>query len=143
MTPLYAEGAASGERAIRQFELINLALAVLTAVVVHVLAGWGPFLWGALVGGLIGVLNLRAMVFIGRRVIRAQQRSRLAWGVLFMFKLVLLCTVVWLCLSQLPLNSIGFLVGMSTVLPSTLVLTAVRALERAPTTHPPHGERRL
>ena len=60
-----------------------------------------------------------------------------------MFKLVLLCTVVWLCLSQLPLNSIGFLVGMSTVLPSTLVLTAVRALERAPTTHPPHGERRL
>ena len=73
----------------------------------------------------------------------AQISLMLGVGVLFMFKLVLLCTVVWLCLSQLPLNSIGFLVGMSTVLPSTLVLTAVRALERAPTTHPPHGERRL
>jgi hypothetical protein len=61
----------------------------------------------------------------------------------FTLKLVVLCTIVWLCLSQLPINSLGFLVGFSTMLPSTLVLTAVRALERAPTATTTPGERRL
>ena len=132
-----------GERTILQFEVINLSLAVLAAVLVHVLAGAGPFLWGTLVGGALGVLNLRAMVFVGRRILNSQNRSRVAWAVVFTLKLVLLCTIVWLCLSQLPINSLGFLVGFSTMLPSTLVLTAVRALERAPTATTTHGERRL
>lgn len=133
-----------GERTIRQFELINLALAVLAAVLVHVLAGPGEFLWGTLVGGALGVLNLRAMIFVGRRLLTAESRSRVAWGVVFTLKLATLCGLVWLCLSQLPINSLGFLVGFSTMLPATLVLTAVRALERAPTAaSTPHGERRL
>jgi len=137
------EKKSEGERTILQFELINLSLAVLATVLVHVLMGPGPFLWGTLVGGVLGVLNLRSMVFVGRRILVSQNRSRVAWALVFTLKLVLLCTIVWLCLSQLPIDSIGFLVGFSTMLPSTLVLTAVRALERAPTAVTKHGERRL
>ena len=151
-----------GERIIRQFEIINLVLAVLTVVVVHVLAGPGAFLWGALVGGALGVLNLRGMVFLGRRILKSRTRSRGVWMALFGVKLVLLSTVVWLCLSQLPIEPLGFLVGFSTPLPSSLVLTAVRALEGGPAqpaapaggsgpaalgqrqnATPSHGERRL
>src|SRR5690606_19260824 len=88
-----------GERVIRQFELINLTLALLAAVLVHVLAGAGPFLWGTLVGGALGVLNLRGMVFVGRRILRSQTKSRAVWMALFAFKLAILCTVVWLCLT--------------------------------------------
>lgn len=136
-----------GERVIRQFELINLTLALLAAVLVHVLAGAGPFLWGTLVGGALGVLNLRGMVFVGRRILRSQTKSRAVWMALFAFKLAILCTIVWLCLTQLPLEPLGFLVGFSTLLPSTLVLTAVRALSPPQSSSPPsplsHGERRL
>lgn len=142
--PQVAKPKSEGERTVRQFELSNLALAVLAFVITHVIAGAGPFLWGVLVGGALGVLNLRSMVFIGRRILTSRQHSRAAWGVLFGLKLIILCTVVWLCLTYLPIHSLGFLVGFSTILPATLVLAAIRALERAPgpeTT--PHGERRL
>jgi len=133
-----------GERVVRQFELSNLALAVLAFVITHVVAGAGPFLWGVLVGGALGVLNLRSMVFIGRRILTSRQHSRAMWGALFGLKLIILCTVVWLCLTYLPIHSLGFLVGFSTILPATLVLAVIRALERAPGPQATsHGERRL
>ncbi|MBL8788667.1 MAG: hypothetical protein JNJ59_27470 [Deltaproteobacteria bacterium] len=150
-----------GERMVLQFELCNLALAVLAFVIVHVVAGEGAFLWGTAVGGLIGVLNLRAMVFLGRRILRSQTKSRAVWATLFVFKLAVLCTVVWLCLDRLPISSLGFLVGFSTLLPAALLMTAIRALEKPPESvapvagsrfaRPPapstpsssHGERRL
>lgn len=133
-----------GERTVLQFELINVALVLVATLVVHVLTGPGPFLWGTLVGGGLGILNLRAMVFVGRRILRSKTRSKAAWMSVFALKLVILCTAVWLCLSLMPINSLGFLVGFSTLLPATLVLSAVRALERPETTTPvTHGERNL
>lgn len=144
MAPQGARPKSEGERTVRQFELSNLALAVLAFVITHVIAGAGTFLWGVLVGGLLGVLNLRSMVFIGRRILTSRQHGRALWGVLFGFKLLVLCTIVWLCLTYLPIHSLGFLVGFSTILPATLVLAAIRALERAPGPEPTrHGERRL
>lgn len=106
------------------------------------LAGPGLFL-GVPLGGALGVLNLRSMVFVGRRILLTRTKgprcSPQSWR-------SILCTVVWLCLTQLPLNPLGFLVGF-TLLPASLVLTAVRALERLPVTTPTtpttHGERRL
>jgi hypothetical protein len=141
-------GRSPGERTVRQFELINVVRVLLAFVLVHLLAGLGPFLWGTLVGGVLGILNLRAMVFVGRRIMRSKTRSRGPWMAVFALKLALLCTAVWLCLSLLPIYSLGFLVGFSTLLPATLVLSAVRALggEGRPATGSPahtHGERRL
>jgi len=132
-----------GERMVRQFELCNLVLVLLAVIITHLVLGPGLFLWGVLVGGGLGVLNLFAMAFLGRRIIESRHRSRALWAVLFAFKLVVLGTVVWLCLDTLPIHPLGFLVGFSTVLPATLVLTAIRALERAPTAAAPgQGERR-
>lgn len=120
-----------GERLMRKLELSNLILALVAIVAVHVFAGAGPMLWGTLVGGLIGVLNLRAMIFLGKRLLASQSGKRHVWGLLFTAKLVVLSSIVWLVLSTLPLDSIGFLIGFSTLLPASLVTTFIRALERS------------
>lgn len=121
-------------RAMRKVELINLVLILLAAATVHVLSGPGPFLWGVLVGGLIGVLNLRTMIFLTRRIFTAESRSRALWSILFILKLGVLCAAIWLSLSALPLDAIGFLIGFAMLLPASLVFTLVRALEPAKAT---------
>jgi hypothetical protein len=141
-----------GERFVRTLELANLALAVLAVVTVHVSTGPGPLLWGTLVGGAIGVANLRAMVSLGRRLLQSEPGKRRVWGLLFASKLIVLCSLVWLVLAMLPIDSLGFLIGFSTLLPAGLVATFIRSLERTtpsstvPTTAQPstpsHGERR-
>lgn len=139
-----------GERFVRTLELTNLALAVLAVVSVHVFAGAGPLLWGTLVGGAIGVANLRAMVFLGRRLLQSEPGKRRVWGLLFASKLIVLCALVWLVLATLPIDSLGFIIGFSTLLPAGLVATFIRTLERttpdptaARSSTPSHGERRL
>lgn len=142
-----APGRTDGERFVRLIEVTNLALALLAIVAVHVFAGAGPLLWGTLVGGAICVLNLRAMIFIGRRLLTSTPGKRHVWGILFTFKLIVLSSVVWLCLATLPIDSLGFLIGFSTLLPAALIATFIRTLERTtpgmtsakPTTY---GERR-
>jgi ABC-type uncharacterized transport system YnjBCD ATPase subunit len=133
-----------GQRLVRLIELTNLAIAALAVVAVHVFAGPGTMLWGAVAGAAICVLNLRAMVFLGRKLLTSTPDKRRVWGVLFAAKLIVLGTVVWLALRYLPLDSIGFLIGFSALLPAGLVATSIRALERS-TPVPPttHGERRL
>ena len=118
-----------GERFVRTLELTNLAIALVAMVAVHVFAGAGPMLWGTLVGGLICVLNLRAMIFLGRRLLSSVPGKRHVWGLLFATKLVVLGSVVWLCLATLPLDSLGFLIGFSTLLPASLVTTFIRTLD--------------
>jgi len=128
-----------GERFVRLLELVNLVLVLVASAAVHLASGWGPLLWGTLVGGGIGVLNLRAMVFLGRRIIMQRPgphgpdgvaTGKAKYMILFTLKLVLLCTVVWLCLDLLPIDSIGFLIGFSTLLPAALVATALKSIER-------------
>lgn len=119
-----------GERFALQLEIVNLALVAIAFVGVHLAAGPGPLLWGTLVGGLIGALNLRSMVFLGRRILMGRQQGRAKYMLLFALKLGVLCTVVWLCLANLPIDSIGFLIGFSTLLPAALVTTALRSLDK-------------
>ncbi len=138
MTP----GMQDGLRLARLIELTNLAVAVLATVSVHVFAGPGLLLWGALTGGVICVLNLRALIFLGRKLLTSTPDKRRLWGVLFAAKLIVLGTVVWLSLKHLPVDSIGFLIGFSALLPAALIATFIRTLERSvPATS--HGERRL
>ena len=119
-----------GERMVLQLEVTNLVLVVLAIVVAHLAAGLGPMMYGVAVGGLIGVLNLRAMVWLGRRILLGKQRGRAKYAVLFALKLGVLCTVVWLALANLPIDSLGFLIGFSTLLPAALVATALKTLDR-------------
>jgi len=138
MTP----GMQDGQRLARLIELTNLAVSVLAIVSVHVFAGPGTMLWGALTGALICVLNLRALIFLGRKLLVTSPDKRRIWGALFAAKLVILGSVVWLSLNHLPIDSIGFLIGFSELLPAALIATFIRTLERSvPATT--HGERRL
>ncbi|MFO0749467.1 MAG: ATP synthase subunit I [Myxococcota bacterium] len=132
-----------GERFALQLEITNLVLVLVAAAGCHLAFGPGPRLWGALVGGLIGAANLRAMVFLGRRIMASggnaeAQKGKLKYVILFALKLGVLCTVVWLALANLPIDSIGFLIGFSTLLPAMLIATALRSIDKGPTT----GERR-
>jgi hypothetical protein len=128
-----ATGALSqGERLARTLEGVNLALVGVALVVSHLFAGFGPFLYGVLAGGLLGAFNLRGMVWLTRRLIAAEAGSRSRYAVLFAAKLALLGSVVWVVLSRLPVDSVGFLVGFSTVLPAALWIAFLRSLEPAP-----------
>jgi hypothetical protein len=129
-----------GERLARTFEGVNLALVGVALVLTHLLAGFGPFLGGVLAGGLLGALNLRGMVWLTRRLIAAEAGTRGRYAVLFAVKLALLGSVVWVVLSRLPIDSVGFLVGFSTVLPASLWIAFLRTLEPAsPTSAPRDG----
>jgi hypothetical protein len=99
-------------------------------------------LWGTITGAAICILNLRALIFLGRKLLTSTPDKRRVWGALFAAKLIILGTVVWLALNHLPVDSIGFLIGFSTLLPAALIATFIRTLERSvPATS--HGERRL
>ncbi len=115
-----------GERLVFQLEVTNLVLVVLAIVITHLAAGLGPMMYGVAVGGLVGVLNLRSMVWLGRRILLGKQRGRAIFAVLFALKLGVLCAVVWLTLANLPIESLGFLIGFSTLLPSALIATALK-----------------
>jgi hypothetical protein len=152
MTDAPAPGTRSrGARLARTFERVNLALVGLALVVTHLLAGFGPFLTGVLVGGVLGALNLRGMVWLTARLLAAAAGSRGQYAALFAVKLALLGSLVWLALSRLPADSVGFLIGFSTILPAALWLAFLRALEPAerdvapgaprPTTSTPHAGR--
>lgn len=122
----------SGEKLARTLELTNVLLAAIAVVVVHLVAGFGELFNGAIAGALIGILNLRAMVWLTRKLIAAEPGSRTRYGILFAVKLLVVGTVVWLVLSNLPVDSVGFVIGFSSLLPAALWVAFLRSLEPAP-----------
>jgi len=130
-----------GERFALRLELVNLTLVAVAFVIAHLAFGVGPTMWGALVGGLIGALNLRAMVFLGKRILHGPRQARAIYTILFALKLGAICTLVWLALAHLPIDAIGFLIGFSTLLPAMLVTAALKILD-TPDTDTASKERR-
>jgi len=136
-------------RFLRQLEIANGMVAAVALVITHLAMGPGPLLTGVLVGGLVCAVNLRAMIWLGMRVILARQHSRGFYGMLFALKLGLLGAMVWAALSLLAITAVGFMIGFSSILPALLAMTLKRALEPA-TPHPhaplpphPNGEQQL
>lgn len=125
-------------RHIRTLEITNAVLAVIAVVVTHLLAGDGPLLWGVVAGAAVNVLNLRSMVWLGRRVTRAGHRSKKFYAALFAAKLAAILVVCWAVLTYLPILPLGFVLGFSTLMPATLVLALKKGLE--PVTPARHGE---
>ena len=130
-SPTCTSGAALGSSAglpagVRRFlagvERLNLALVAVATIATTLAAGPGPFLWGVLAGGAIGALNFRALVWLASRLVRAARHSRATYALLFVVKLTLLFAVIWLVLASLPVDALGFLLGISTLLPALLVV---------------------
>jgi hypothetical protein len=112
-------------------ERLNLVLAGLAVALVHLLGGSGLLWNGCLVGALCGVANWRAVVFLGRRIALAKPGSRGAYAILFGAKLALLLTVIYLAFRLVPMEPLGFLIGISTLLPTIFLASLVQILTPA------------
>lgn len=99
---------------------LNVVLVALSVVVTHLAFGVGEGLWGVLSGGLVGIANYAAMCWLGRRILDAPRRPRAFYAALFVGKLTVLFGVIAAILTYLPVDAIGFLVGVSLLLPSIL-----------------------
>ena len=100
----------------------TLAAAVLT----HLVAGFGPFLWGVLAGGFLQVANLGALIWLGGRLTRAETRGVAFYTVLFVFKIALLMAAAIYLLKLFPVDVIGFMVGITLLMPASLVASAIQ-----------------
>ena len=67
----------------------------------------------AIVGGVVAVLNWLAMRWIGERVMVANERGRVRWGVLFALKMAAVVAVIGLLLEFGGVDPLGFMIGMS------------------------------
>lgn len=116
-------------RFIRGLEITNLMVGVIAVTVAYLVAGPGPLHLGVVVGAAISALNLRAMVWLGGKVISAGRHSRTRYAVIFGLKLAVLVAVVWGAMSALPVEPLGLMLGFSTILPAILLMTVKKSLE--------------
>ena len=128
----------------RQLEVANVVIAALGTAIAHLATGSGPMARGVLVGGALCVLNLRAMVWLGGKVLYAPKRTRKFYAALFAGKLAILGLLVWASLAFLPVQPFGFMLGFSTLLPALLITNVRKSLEPAapasgPTPRQPHS----
>lgn len=137
-----ASNRSQGERLARTLEVTNITIAAIALVMTHLFAGFGPMVYGVLAGAIIGALNLRAMIWLTRRLLAAAPGSRGGYAVLFAVKLAILGTIVWLVLARFQLDSLGFIIGFSSLLPAALWVAFLRSLEPATQPgQPPQGSR--
>ena len=124
-------------------ERLNLVLSIIAVAAVHLAAGAGELWYGVIVGGVLGILNLRAMVWLGTRTLRSQQRSRRTYALLFGTKLAILLALIWLLLSTLPIAPVGFVIGLATLMPAVLLATLWVATQPAPPLANSESEQRV
>ena len=106
-----------------------LGATIAAAAITHLVAGVGPFFWGVIGGGLVQVANLSALIWLGRRLFHAEKRSGVFYVALFMLKIALLIGVVLYVLKALPVDVIGFMVGVALLMPAALVASALAPVE--------------
>lgn len=118
--------------AMKQFllpiERVNVALAALAVALTHLIAGPGTILYGVLAGALVNVANWRAIVWLAGRVVAGGRSARGFFTIIAGLKLVVLMTIVGLVLLYLPVHPVGFLIGLSTMLPAIVGVMLHRSL---------------
>lgn len=104
------------ERFLVRAERLNLALAV-GAVCVGGLV-WGPT-WtyvSLAAGGLLSVLNLRAIAYMGRRLLQGGVSGRNAAAALFGVKFAVLAVLCYVAVVVAGVEIVPFMIGASTLL---------------------------
>lgn len=117
------------------FELANVMIGVIAVAVVFMVDGSGPLHLGVLVGATLGALNLRAMIWLGGKVLHAPKHTRTRYAVIFGLKLAVLIGAVWLAMNSLPVAPLGMMLGFSTLLPAMLLMTVKKSLEPVEAAH--------
>ena len=124
-------------RIVGAIERANVVLALAALALTHLLAGVGPLLYGAVFGAVVGILNFRLLVWLGERLLRAPQRSKGFYSALFAIKIVAVLTVVGLVLRYTGVEPLGFLIGISTLLPAIFGVGLFASLAPADDPHTP------
>ena len=101
---------------------------IAAAVITHLVSGAGPFLWGVLAGGVIQVGNLGALIWLGTRLAQARPRGAAFYTLLFVFKMAALVGLTIYTLKMLPVDVIGFMVGVALLIPAGLLASATQPL---------------
>ena len=99
---------------------------LVAAVLTHLVAGTGPFLWGVLAGGFLQVANLGALIWLGARLTRAEARGVAFYSALFVCKMALLIAAAIYLLKMFPVDVVGFMVGITLLMPASLVASAIQ-----------------
>ena len=103
-------------------------MVIAASVVTHMVSGFGPFLWGVLAGGFLQVANLGALIWLGVRLARAEMRGAAFYTLLFVCKIGLLIGVAIYLLKMLPVDAVGFMVGVALLMPAALLASAILPL---------------
>ncbi len=118
-------------RLLRTAEKLNVGLALMAVVAVHLGAGFGAMWLGTLLGALVNIANFRVIVWVGTGLVRAGQKRLGFYGAVFFVKMAALMAIVWLILSRLDVTPLGFIIGLATFLPAVLLTTLGVALKPA------------
>jgi hypothetical protein len=95
-------------------------LSLVALAVTGALAGFGEHFNGVLAGGVIIALNWRAVMWLALHLMGQGKRSKSFYAALAGAKFALLLGVISLVLAVFPVSRLGFLVGVSTLLPATI-----------------------
>jgi hypothetical protein len=109
-------------------ERVQMGLAGVAAFAAALIFGLGPATWGVVTGGVVGTLNFAALKWLGSKFLDAPGKSRTFYASLFMGKLTALFGVIALCLVLLPIEPLGFLVGVSVLMPAIAITYFWRVL---------------
>lgn len=105
-----------------------LGFVAIAAVTTHLFAGFGPFLYGVLVAGLLQVANLAALTWFAARLAMAAPRGAMSYAALFIIKIGALIAVALWALINLPVDPFGFMVGVAMLIPAALYATVTQPL---------------
>jgi hypothetical protein len=72
--------------------------------------------FGALVGSVTALSNWLAVRWLGKQIIKANDRGKMFWGTVLAAKMALMLGVVWLILSTGVVSPPGFAIGMGALL---------------------------
>lgn len=105
---------------IRGVERGTVLLTIAGLAVVHLAYGFGPMFYGVITGCVLGLINWRVMAWLAEKTAQGSQKSRLGHGLLASVKMALLLGAIWASLSFLPISPLGFLIGISNVMLSSV-----------------------
>jgi hypothetical protein len=117
------------KRLLRQVEMTNAALVGLTLIGIGLAAGLSPLFYGALVGGLIGLANWRAIAWLATRLANAPKRSMGFYALLAVVKMTVLFGIITVVAYALPVSHLGLLLGLSSLVVAIFLCTLLRQIE--------------
>lgn len=132
MTAVASPTHLQAHRFLAAVERTNLVLVLIALVVTHLAAGFGLVWNGVAAGGVLGAVNWRAVAWLAGRFLAAPKRARGFYAAVAGVKMVVLMGAVWAVLALLPVDPLGFLIGVSTLMASIFGTSFWISLSPAP-----------